>query len=282
MQQVHPPIGAMRSPALNHLYVVLDKETFAAIRDNRELAILLGRTDGGLPDYAPPKPDADRVFLRGRSTYLELFAPTNRFNEPVGKVGVALGHDEPVPFEALAKTWQGTCGTQMRRSRAEWTQAQPPVPWYDAVQCDDTAEGPNVAVWAMVYRPEFYRWQSQAAPNSPPRTARADVLEARLTAGQGRFDVTRVAIDVEPLLHAKLVAQLEKTGFSREDTAAGTRLLGQGWELLLRETNGAPGLVSIDLATDRPLRGEVSLGTARMVPRSAAGARLYFRTPVAD
>jgi hypothetical protein len=78
-QSVRAPIERLHRPGLNHVYVVLDAATYAAIRDSAELRELLGRADGGLPDYAPAPADADRIFFRGRRTYLELFAPDNRF-----------------------------------------------------------------------------------------------------------------------------------------------------------------------------------------------------------
>lgn len=275
-----PALAAAQPPALNHVYVVLDAPTWAAIRDSRELAQLLGRTDGGLPDYAPPRPDADRVFFRGRRTYLEFFAPDNRFNEPVGKVGVALGYDEPAPFDALGQTWRATCGDQVRRSRVEWRRSEPPTPWYDALQCDDTAAGP-LAVWAMVYRPEFLRWQSGVEHEARARTARADVLAPRRQAGQGRFDVTGVTIDVSPPLHTKLVAQLEEAGFESLDTPEGVRLRGEDWEFLLRKTDGSPGRLVLRVATDQPLPEPLILGRARATPQGAAGADIQFGLPAA-
>lgn len=268
------PTGGVLPPALNHVYVVLDAATFTAIRESADLKQLLGRSDGGLPDYAPPAPDADRIFFRGRQTYLEIFGPDNRFREPVGKVGLALGYDQPARLEALEAVWRNTCGTEVRRTQVAFRRAQPPVPWYETLQCDSTAAGPHLAVWAMVYRPEFYRWQSGAGPDAPPRVARADVLAGRAAAGQGRFDITALEIRLNASLHARLVRQFEHAGFEREDGPAGTRLRGDGWELLLREASGAPGLVSMSLTADAMLPHDLQLGSARIVRHSKGNVQL--------
>lgn len=175
-----PP--SREAAALNHVYVVVDAETFAAFRNSPDLAAFLGRTDGGLPDYAPPAPDADRVFFRGRRTYLEIFAPDNRFGEPVGKVGLALGHDNPAAFEDLDAAWRAACPEGFRRTPVAYRGIEPPVPWYDAVQCDETATGDHLAVWAMVYLPQFHALQAGDVAQ-PPRTARADVLAPRAVPG---------------------------------------------------------------------------------------------------
>lgn len=116
----------------------MDGPTFAALRDDPALAALLGRTDGGLPDYAPPRADADRIFFRGRETYLEIFAPQNRFEEPVGKVGLGLGLDASDHFDAVENPGRVHCGDRARRTPVEYRRSTPPTPWYDAVQCDDS------------------------------------------------------------------------------------------------------------------------------------------------
>lgn len=279
---VGKPDGVPHPPALNHVYVVLDAATFAAIRESRELLVILGRSDGGLPDYAPPPPDADRIFFRGRQTYLELFAPGNRFGEPVGKAGLALGHDLPKRFDLLEQAWRASCGDEMRRTRVEFKRVQPAVPWYDALQCDSTAAGPHLAVWTMVYRPEFHRWQSGAGEGTPMITARGEVLASRATSGQGRFDIIALEIDLIAPLHAKLVKQLEQAGFVRQNGPAGTRLRGDGLELLLRVVKDDPRLVSISVATDAELSSGLMLGAVHIVPRSHGGAVLRFNKLAAD
>ena len=113
---------------MNHVYVVLDAATFAAVRDSAPLSRLLGRADGGLPDYAPPQPGADRVFFRGRETYLEFFAPENRFGEPVGKVGLALDYDAPGDLDALERIWRRTCPISARRTPVRYRRVDPSVP----------------------------------------------------------------------------------------------------------------------------------------------------------
>ena len=168
-----PPAFAVASrpaPALNHVYVVLDAATFAAVRDSAPLSRLLGRADGGLPDYAPPQPGADRVFFRGQETYLEFFAPENRFGEPVGKVGLALGYDAPGDLDTLERIWRQSCPVGARRTLVSFRRVQPPVPWYETMQCDETAGGDHLAVWAMAYRPEFHPWPSPALSGHGPRT----------------------------------------------------------------------------------------------------------------
>ncbi|WP_448502290.1 DUF5829 family protein [Sphingomonas sp.] len=278
-QAARAPIDRLHRPGLNHVYVVLDAATYAAIRDSRALRELLGRADGGLPDYAPASADADRIFFRGRQTYLELFAPENRFGEPVGKVGMALGHDTPASLDALEEAWRGVCGEKIRRTSVAYERIRPPVLWYDAVQRDDTAAGTDLAIWAMAYRPEFHRWQSGAPADAPSRTARADILAPRAADGQGRFDIASIAIDVLPELRDGLDAQLEAAGFLRKQERGRTRWIGDGWELTLRTVNGSPGLVSLGFNTDRRLPQRLALGQAWATRSRSGETHLSFAKP---
>lgn len=257
--------------ALNHVYVVVDSETFAAFQNSFDLAGLLGRTDGGLPHYAPPAPDADRVFFRGRRTYLEIFAPSNRFGEPVGKVGLALGHDDPAAFDHLDDVWRNTCPEGFRRTPVAYGRTEPPVPWYDAIQCDETAIGDHLAVWAMIYRPQFHAWQAGDVAEAP-RTARADILAPRAAQGQGRFDITELTLDVRPETFDRLAEQLTQAGLVREETPDGARFRGSDWILELRRSENAR-LTAIAFSTGSSLSGPVMLGAGRLLPHGVGRVR---------
>lgn len=224
--------AAEARPVLNHVYVVLDQATFDAMRNDPRVTQLLGPSDAGLPDYAPPSADADRIFLRGRATYLELFAPKNRFNEPVGKVGVAIAEDRPHDFEHIAKRWQIHCPTSFYRATVAWTRSQPPIPWYDSIQCDETAVRKDLSIWAMVYKPAFGRWQTGSET-----TARRAILAPRRTAGQGQFDVTGLDLAIPAADQKRIAQQLTAAGLIPEDRGGRTVFRGDGWSITLRSAN---------------------------------------------
>ena len=273
------PATAVAAPALNHVYIVLDQKTFDALSASLVVAHTLGRSDDGLPDYAPPPAATDRIFLRGKQTYLEVFAPKNRFGEPVGKVGIALGEDRRSDLEKLALRWRGWCGIGLRQDDVVWTRRSPPIPWYTSVQCDETTTGDRLALWAMTYRPEFARWQQAAG------TGRAAILAPRAASGQGLFDITAVTLDLPPYLHRRVVAQLTRAGMAARKRTDRVDLIGAGWTLTLREVAGDARLVSIAFALDRTCTVAAMLGSARWSSR-ADRASLTFgddqRLPVRD
>lgn len=253
------PAAAAR-PGLNHVYVVLDQATFDAIRNDPRVAHLLGPGDGGLPDYAPPQADADRIFLRGRTTYLELFAPKNRFDEPVGKVGIALAEDRARDFERLATRWRAYCPEGYDRGSVDWTRSQPPIPWYVSVQCRETALRDDLSIWAMVYRPAFGRWQLGS-----PVTARRAMLAPRRTAGQGRFDVIGLGLAVPAPLRTRVEQQLIAAGLTSARRGDTTVLTGRGWSITLRPTSyPAASVTTIRMRVFAGPSSTLAVGTGRL------------------
>ncbi|WP_294292184.1 DUF5829 family protein [uncultured Sphingomonas sp.] len=224
--------AAEARPALNHVYVVLDQATFDAMRDDPRVTELLGPSDAGLPDHAPPRPDADRIFLRGRTTYLEVFAPKNRFEEPVGKVGIAIAEDRPREFEQLARRWRIHCATSFYRTAVAWTRSQPQIPWYDSIQCDETAVRNDLSIWAMIYKPAFGRWHTGS-----PTTSRRTILAPRRTAGQGRFDLTGLDLSIPAADQRRIAQQLTAAGLRPEYRGDRIVLRGGGWSITLRSAN---------------------------------------------
>lgn len=250
--------AAEARPALNHVYVVLDQATFEAIRNDPRVTRLLGPSDAGLPDYAPARADADRIFLRGRTTYLELFAPKNRFNEPVGKVGIAIAEDRRHDFEQIAKRWQVHCPTSFYRAKVAWTRSQPPIPWYDSIQCDETAVRKDLSIWAMVYKPAFGRWQTGS-----PTTARRTILAPRRTAGQGRFDVTGLDLSIPAADQKRIAQQLTAAGLRPEDRGGLIVFRGDDWTIKLQSANStSPAIAAIRMRVRTTRKSRLRLGNS--------------------
>jgi len=255
--------AADAGPALNHVYVVLDQATFDAMRSDPHIAHLLGPSDGGLPDYTPSRADAGRIFLRGRTTYLELFAPKNRFDEPVGKIGIALTEDRPRTFERLSKQWQAYCPATYSRATVVWTRSQPSIPWYDSIQCRETAERPDISIWAMTYRPDFGRWQLGF-----PATDRRTILAPRRAAGQGRFDIAGLELSLPAHLQGQVARQLIAAGMTAVKRGDATILKGRGWSLTLRRSNRSiVRTIAIRLRIDIRVSSTIDAGTSRLLAK---------------
>lgn len=60
-----------------------------------------------------------------------------------------MGLDASDQFDAVERAWRVHCGDGARRTPVEYRRSTPPTPWYDAVQCDDTAAGSDASDAAL-------------------------------------------------------------------------------------------------------------------------------------
>lgn len=255
-----------KSVALNHFYVVLDEVTFAALRDSEELRTKFAVIDTGLPKFAPAQPDSQRLYMRGQSTYMEFLGPRNPFNEPIGKVGIALGVDELVLMDDIKRAWSEALGSDARRHRVEWKRAEPPVPWYDVIQHPSTAENSQVVLWTSGYLPQFLPWLYPHRSARENGVARADFLAPQFKPDRLLRDVTGLTIALPAQLRDQIAKQLQALGYSKSEAGGAVVLQGGGWRLELFES--APkrtGLLSIDVSLNRETINARSL---RVGPRS--------------
>lgn len=263
------PAAAPRptAPGLNHVYVVLDQATFDAIRTSAPLSALLGPSDTGLPAYSPPADGTDRFFLRGRRTYLEFFAPANRFKEPVGKVGIGIDADDAGGLRRIEAGWRRACAAGLARERVDWTQVTPTVPWYDVLYCKTDGDAAAPAIWAMLYRPEFGQWLT-----GQPRVDRQAMLASR----RGRFDVAGLTLGVTKTLYPSIVSQLSAGGFRRHAIGKGVVLTGDRFFLTILPVAGRSRLEAIDITTRMGSSARLRLGAADLYMPRTGKVRLQF------
>ncbi|MEM7310510.1 MAG: DUF5829 family protein [Planctomycetota bacterium] len=251
--QTLPPSASV---ALNHFYAVLDEETFAALRASDFLGESFAAVDTGLPDFSAVDERSVSLYIRGKDTYIELLGPDNRFGEPVGKVGLALGVDDPAHLDDVERVWNDRLGGEVIRQQHEWRRATPPVPWYEVLLHPDTLASPTVVVWASAYRPEFLPWlypERSAAENG---VRRADFLAPRFDSERLLENVTGVTLALPEELRGGIARQLEAVGYDRAEAEGCVRLQGRDWCLSLVEPSGGrTGLVGIELSTTREKEG---------------------------
>jgi hypothetical protein len=251
---------------LNHFYVVLDEETFSAVLASPFFFTDFASVDAGLPIFAAPDSTSERLFVRGRNTYLELFRQDNRFGEPVGKVGIGLGVDRADDLDCAERLWSERLEGPVQRSRIERQTEDAPVPWYDAIERSATNSNPDLVLWATAYRPEFLRWLYPDRPTGESGVARADFLAPRFDPRRLLEDVTELVGAVPAELRLQIASQLEAIGYDRREDGDLVTLTGGDWSLALAETDEGRGeLLAVHFSTTREKPG---LNVVRLGPRS--------------
>lgn len=253
--------------SLNHFYVVLDEATYAALLASPFFVERFANVDTGLPKFEAPLPSSQRMYVRGRSTYVELLGPQNPFGEPVGKVGIALGVDDRKWLGEVQRAWSALEGGKVEHIRKDWTRSSPHVPWYDVVLHPATSSNDRLVLWLTAYAPDFLPWlypQRSALENG---VSRAAYLAPRFAADRVMADVTGVSIAVPPELAERIARQLAAVGYTQRREQGGLVLEGGGWSLtLLDPAEGRTGLLGVDFSTNCP---QGTLKPISYGPRSA-------------
>jgi len=201
----------------NHLYVVLNHEDFESVRDSDFVRNHFAASDQGFPNFLPVDEQCQSIYLRGRDTYLELFGPKNKFNEPIGKIGIGwtvekvgeldlveplLAKGSPDTFTRVLKRWDFD-----RDGAGDWYHSlfrtQPPsadaVWWFSEYHVD--------------FIPSLYPGKSLQGAG----TARRDFLESRYDAKRLIKNVNSLTIELPLKVARMLRSDLEKLGWRSDN-----------------------------------------------------------------
>lgn len=263
---------------LNHVYVVLDEETFAAVRDSELLMREFAAVDTGLPKFGPPQADSQRLYIRGRTTYVELLGPRNPFNEPIGKIGLALGVDALPLLDEVQAAWSASFGSAADRYKVDWKKTTPSVPWYEVIQHRSTSDNPHLVLWASAYRPEFLPWLYPQRSAFDNRGSRADFLAPLFRPERLFRDVTGLTIAIPEQLRQQVARQLQAVGYRRSVRGETLELQSSGLTLTLVEPNAhRQGLLSMAVATNRDGETDFVLGQRSVIKFDAQSALWSFK-----
>ncbi|MBZ5715872.1 DUF5829 family protein [Nannocystis pusilla] len=243
---------------LNHLYVVLDAETHAALRTSRFLLEEFAAVDAGLPHFRPVGPDADVLYVRGAETYLELMGPQNHFGEPVGQIGLGFGVEVPGSLPRVFASLRAA-GLRPFFSSDHVDFAGPvPIPWKQTT-------GPRallvdgLAVWASEYEPGFAHWLDPQGTD-PRAIARGDFLRPRFRGDRLLADIVGVRLSVDSAARQTVVDGLLTFGYE----ARGEVLTGAGLEISLEPGSGPTRLLAVTFRLTRAASCDLVLGTAHL------------------
>lgn len=261
---------------LNHFYVVVDAETYAAV----QASALLTRELAPFEKRTTQRNDTSYtgLYWYGRRTYFELFEPGAQ--GPVGASGLALGVEAPGGSAAVEQAWKKAMGAAGHGPITRKTETGE-VPWFEMTYGRVI---PGLRVFLMEYDREFLaRWKG--ALSTARSITRADVLD-RYVAKIGRQregalleDVTGLSIALAPESREALVKQLLAVGWTSR--AEGTSLVCSGPEsvnLHLVEPSGGPaGITEVRFSLRRAVEAATHrVGTAEL-RLDGRTARLSFR-----
>lgn len=144
---------------LNHLYRVVDRETFAAIRDSSWLREVFAPSE--LRTTTRPDWQYTGLYWYGRHTYVEVFEEGAQ--GAAGASGLAFAVETPGGAADTADAWRASLGQASHRVVVRPTDAGP-VPWFHIAHAVPD-ERDALKLWAMEYDPSFLlRWHPARTP----------------------------------------------------------------------------------------------------------------------
>lgn len=262
--------------ALNHVYRVLDKDTFDAADHSEYL-----RAEFAQFERRTTKSGDDSwtgLYFYGESTYFEFLAADPARQRPVGQSGVAFGVEEPGASAAVRKALETLGAGKVRSLERPRETAGRMVPWFRMTGFEPT--DPILVSWVMEYSPKFLaEWHPELRPGLSGISRRA-VLEryqakAALTVPVKDpllKDVTAVRLALSPAQGQAFGRELSVLGFRGEAKGPGLAWSGPGVRIdVVPAAERELGIVALEMSLTRKPAEPKSIEFAR-------GARLQIRT----
>ncbi|MDR2235156.1 MAG: DUF5829 family protein [Chryseobacterium sp.] len=136
---------------LNHIYFVLDSASFEEVKSNKQL-MQWANWDKGLPDFDPVDNKSTTAYLRGKSTYLEIMGPNNKFGEKTGSIGIGFSWDVYGEFSDSIDKKLKKKKLKFEKSESTWDFGNKKILWYSAYYTN--LKG-SLGTWYAFYNPDF-------------------------------------------------------------------------------------------------------------------------------
>ncbi len=246
---------------LNHVYRVLDKDTFAAVDHSEYL-----RTEFAQFERRTTKSGDDSwtgLYFYGETTYFEFLAADPARQRPLGQSGVALGVEEAGASAAVGRALEALGAGKVRSLERPRETAGRMVPWFRMTGFEPG--DPILVSWVMEYSPSFLKeWHPELRPGLSGISRQA-VLEryhakAALTAPVKDpllKDVTALRLALPPAQGQAFGRELAALGFRSEPKDGEASWTGPGVRIDVVPAAGGAGIVALEMSlTRKPLETE--------------------------
>jgi hypothetical protein len=226
LRSVDPPIE------FNHLYVTLDEDTVHAIAESHFVS---AHFSVAKTTVRADETSWTAVFLRGRRTYLELFAAHCTEGMEKGYSGIGFSTQRLGQLDELAERLEEIAPQRVERGLRTRKDADGEVPWYYylAVQ---SSEWKGFSAWLMEVHEEYLvsRDIKTAAPRKFDRRAYISALDP--SESSHLDDIVEVHIELGSGETADLDLLLRGLGFHSSGSHKSTTYTSGGFTLRVSES----------------------------------------------
>lgn len=191
-------------PKVNHVYIVVDSTTFNDLKSSVELKKLVN-IDRGLPGFLPIDDSSTVIYMRLKSTYLEIMGPNNKFKEPPGSIGIGFSWDtdEPDKIRNIEEELKKSSELPFFKSESKWPFDAKEIIWYTAFYTELPA---HIATWYAVYNPIFLDY---LYPGKHVRFTREDFLQKAYEPDKQMVDISEIVIDCNKVDFDKIMNEFK-------------------------------------------------------------------------
>jgi hypothetical protein len=176
----------------NHLFVVFNQTDFDALRKSSFVRDELAASDQGLPKFHAVDENCQAIYLRGLDTYLELLGPNNKFNEPVGKIGIGWSVEKVGELDTVQHLLTKNSTAEFTKELTRWDfDREGAVDWYYALY-HASSPAANACWWFSEYHRDFIPALFPEKKLQGSRLARRDLLDSQ-------YDPKRIIKNVHSL-----------------------------------------------------------------------------------
>ena len=222
-EQETPTISKPRV-VLNHLYLVLDEDTFNAFRSSDFVIHQLAASDQGFPKFEAIDDSCQSIYLRGKDTYLEILGPHNKFGQPTGSIGLAWCVETKGAIDTVENQLR-KADSELSRYLKRWDfDRTGPVDWYHVVHRNFTERQP-FQWWFSEYHPDFTPALYPASELGTKGIQRSDFLSSRFDRLCHLENIKSITLELRPIDAQALEQDLLAVGFRSESGDGRTSFL---------------------------------------------------------
>ncbi len=232
----------------NHLYVVLDKQTYHALQDSAQVQALayheLAHKNDGHSEYTG-------FYIKGRHTYLEFFGDPIPDGDRLGNVGLGLSVEKEGDLKLVEQRLRTIYGDHVKEGATTYPVGPSKVPWYTAAYVDQGRSDDVLSAWIFEVAPGYLAARHPGGSLGRP-LSREQYLSWEFLPDRLLDDVVGVALDLSLQESTELADQLSILGWNLKKGSDGSyTATGPDMHLVVRPTASRGGLRVVELRLRR-------------------------------
>jgi len=236
---------------LNHVFLVPDAETYAALRENEFLTSDFGVFEERTTQRADMSYRG--LYFYAADTYFEFLDPASTDRFKPGDSGIAFGIEEAGGSVKFARQLKAR-GLQTFIGPMQRTLGETLVPWFQIMGLEKPHLESRLSLFSMEYDPRFLAgWHAELTPRgtSIQRAAVIERYAAQLGQDERQADarfkrIRAVLLEVDEREFERFLAYVRVSGYRIEATEAAAQAWGQDIRFDLARTEAPRGVVGLE------------------------------------